>query len=289
MSLNGCQSDLSTLADYHIHTVLCKHAEKGVADYKTAAQGRNISEICFSDHGPNPDGYDPSHRMEMRQFLSYKQMVASLQDGKAPKVLFGIETDYYEGCQKFLGEWLPRQRFDFVIGSVHYIEDWGFDNPAKSRVWESVDVTVTWRKYFELVGRLADSGLFDAVGHLDLPKKFGYRPPDKALKEMVQPALDRIARAGMGIELNTSGLRKPVGEIYPSPLILSMAHERGIPICFGSDAHTPEDVGAEFDLALGLAREAGYKSYFKMNRRSMESTPLPKTGGQKSPPRRPYS
>jgi histidinol-phosphatase (PHP family) len=94
---------------------------------------------------------------------------------------------------------------------------------------------------------------------------------------MVQPVLDRIARAGMGIELNTSGLRKPVGEIYPSPLIISMAFEREIPICFGSDAHSPEDVSASFDLALKLAREVGYMYYFKISRRTKQLIPLPET------------
>lgn len=277
MSLKWRQSDPDTLPDYHIHTTLCKHAEQEVSDYKTAAQRQGITEICFSDHGPNPDGYDPRNRMEMGQFPHYKEMVAAIQNGETPKILFGIETDYYEGCERFLGQWLPRQGFDLVIGSVHYIDGWGFDNPRERHVWDSVDVTATWRKYFELVGRLADSRLFDAVGHLDLPKKFGYRPPDKALEEMAHPLLDRMARSGTGIELNTSGLRKPVGEIYPSPLLLSMARERGIPICFGSDAHRPEDVGAGFDLALGLARDAGYESYFRMSQRSMKPKPLPKT------------
>jgi histidinol-phosphatase (PHP family) len=275
MSPDTNQSDLYTLPDYHIHTILCKHAEGVAADYKAVARRRNISEICFSDHGPNPDGYDPRHRMEMWQFSSYEEMVTALQDGDPPKVLFGVETDFYEGCESFLRQWLPRQGFDFVIGSVHYVEDWGFDNPSEQEVWNSVDVTAVWRKYFQLVGRLADSRLYDAVGHLDLPKKFGYRPRDKDQKEMVQPALDRVAKAGMGIELNTSGLRKPVGEIYPSPLIVSLACEREIPICFGSDAHRPEDVGYGFDLALRLAYEAGYKGYFRVSQRSKILTPLP--------------
>ena len=110
---------------------------------------------------------------------------------------------------------------------------------------------------------------------MDLPKKFGHRPPDKDLKEMVQPVLDRMAEAGMGMELNTSGLRKPVGEIYPSPLIVSLARERDIPICFGSDAHSPADVGTDFALALKLAREAGYADYFRIRKRKKEIVPLP--------------
>jgi len=263
------------LPDYHMHTFLCKHASGGAAEYKRAAQVQGIPEICFADHCPNPDGYDPDIRMDMDRFPEYREMVTAQQGKGSPRVLFGIEADYYNGCETFLSEWLPAQGFDFILGSVHFIENWGFDNPGQQHMWDSVDVTATWRKYFELIVRLADSGLFDALSHIDLPKKFGYRPSDKALKEMVQPALDRIARADMGMELNTSGLRRPVGEIYGAGPILSLAREREIPICFGSDAHNPEEVGAGFASALNLAREAGYTHYFRMRSRKKELILLP--------------
>jgi histidinol-phosphatase (PHP family) len=263
------------LPDYHIHTTLCKHAEGEPASYRKEAFARQMPEICLTDHCPNPDGYDPENRMGLTEFALYRDMVAELQDGRAPTILFGLEADYYEGCEIFLRKWLPVQGFDLVLGSIHYIEDWGFDNPAERHVWDSVDITTTWKMYFARVQELAGSGLFDVVGHLDLPKKFGHRPPERALKEMVQPALDTIAKAGMGLELNTSGLRRPVREIYPSPLILSMARERDIPICFGSDAHTFMHVGEGFSLALKLAREVGYTHYFRMRKRKKEFIPLP--------------
>ena len=263
------------LPDYHIHTTLCKHATGDVAEYRAEAKRRGIPEICFSDHAPNPDGYYLAHSMGLEQFPSYREMVEDLQDGDTPKVLLGMEIEYYEGCERFLREWLPAQKFDFVLGSVHFIGDWGFDHPDQKRVWESADITDTWRAYFNVLLKFVESGLFDAVAHFDLPKKFGHRPKDKDLKEMARPVLDRIARAGMGIELNTSGLRKPVGEIYPSPLIVSMAREREIPICFGSDAHCPDDVGDRFALALDLAREAGYTEYFRIRQRRKELVRLP--------------
>jgi histidinol-phosphatase (PHP family) len=265
------------LADYHMHTVFCKHAEGDVADYVEAARQKGLPEICFTDHVPAPDGYDPINRMVLDEFPAYKAKVASVRGSKDPIVLYGIEADYYEGaeCLSFLGKWLTEQGFDLVIGSVHYIQDWGFDNPTERATWDSVDVAQTWRGYFKLVAKLADTRLFDVVAHLDLPKKFGYRPPDKTVKEMVQPALDRIAAAGMGIELNTSGLRRPVKEIYPSPFILALARERGIPICFGSDSHTPRDVGAGFEQALKLAKEAGYKECLRFRSRQRKLVPLP--------------
>jgi len=264
-----------TLPDYHIHTALCRHATGEAIDYRSAAAGKGLPEICFTDHAPNPDGYDPAHRMRLDQFPLYRDAVADNQKNGEPRVLFGIEADYYEGCESFLKPWLEREGFDFVLGSVHFIDGWGFDNPEERHIWDSVDISSTWKKYFESVVKLVETRLFDAVGHLDLPKKFGHRPPDRDLKEMVLPVLDRMAEAGMGMELNTSGLRRPVGEIYPSPLMVSLARQRGIPICFGSDAHSPSDVGADFDVALNLAREAGYTEYFRIRQRKMEWVPLP--------------
>jgi len=263
------------LPDYHIHTALCAHAEGEVGDYWSAAKRNGLPEICFTDHAPNPDGYDPAHRMRMDEFPLYRNAIADIQGGEDPRVLFGVEADYYEGCERFLTQWLSGQGFDFVLGSVHFIDGWGFDNPEERHIWDSVDITATWRKYFETIARLVETHLFDAVGHMDLPKKFGHRPSDKDLKEMVQPVLDRMAEGGMGMELNTSGLRRPVREIYPSPVIVSLARERAIPICFGSDAHSPLDVGADFDMALKLARDAGYTEFFRIRQRKKERVPLP--------------
>lgn len=262
--------------DYHLHTALCKHARGAPSEYREAARTGGIREICFTDHAPSPDGYDAAHRMEMGQFDGYRRMVTSLRDGEAPAVLFGIEADYYAGCEAFLGKWIPAQRFDFVLGSVHSIDGWGFDNPAERHRWESADVKGVWARYFRLIESLVDLGLFHAVGHLDLPKKFGHRPSDADLREMVQPVLDRIAAAGMGIEVNTSGLRKPVGEIYPSPLILSLACERGVPICFGSDAHRPDEVGSDFRTAVNLVKAAGFVNHFRMRGGKMILFPLPR-------------
>ncbi len=268
-------STKNQLPDYHMHTVLCNHAVGETSDYRKAAGDLGIPEICFVDHAPNPDGYDPLHRMKLSDFGRYRELIETQMDQGSPRVLLGVEADYYEKCEPFLEKWLASHDLDFVLGSVHYIDNWGFDNPDAMQVWNSVDIVDTWRAYFRLLERLVETELFDAVGHLDLPKKFGHRPNEEALKKMVCPLLDKMAKTKMGMELNTSGLRKPVGEIYPSPLIVSLAFERNIPICFGSDAHSPEDVGKDFGKALALARRAGYREYFRIKKRKKTLLPLP--------------
>lgn len=235
-----------------------------------------MRSICFTDHVPASDGYDPDNRMEISDFEKYRSIVDEIRGtGGDTEVLWGIEADYYPGCREFLDEWLPAQGFDMVLGSVHYIGAWPFDHPDHKERWFTCDVMSAWREYFEMVCELADTGLYDALAHPDLPKKFGARPPESDIVDMVASAFDRIASSGMAIEVNTSGLRKDAGEIYPSSQILVLAFEREIPICFGSDAHSPSDVGRGFGAGVALAREVGYTEYACYRQREREMAPIP--------------
>jgi len=263
------------VADYHIHTTLCKHARGAVPAYHAAARTAGLPELGFADHAPAPDGYDAACRMTIAEFPRYQAMVSELPRDPAQPVRFGIEADYYEGGVPFLERWLPAQEFDFVLGSIHYIGDWPFDNPDAMDRWESADIQGVWTAYFELVAKLVRTGLFDVVGHLDLPKKFGHRLDDRRLVELAKPVMDAVAAAGMAVELNSGGLRKPVAEIYPSAPLLALAREREIPVCFGSDAHRPEEVGAGFDKAVALARDAGYTRCARFEQRSRRLVELP--------------
>jgi histidinol-phosphatase (PHP family) len=260
--------------DYHMHTPLCGHASGTPEEYVEAAVRAGIKTVCFTDHAPAPDNYDPENRMTLDKWPDYLAMVRKAADSAPITVLTGTEADYYEPVSDFLARWLPEQPLDYVLGSVHYLQDWGVDDPACQVKWETSDLEDVWRKYYSLIGKLADTGLFDAIGHLDLPKKFGHRPPAESIPGIVGPALDRIKAAGMAIELNTSGLRRPCREIYPSLTILKMAREKNIPITFGSDAHTPTDVGSCFDQAVALARSAGYTSRVEYRKRRASSVPL---------------
>lgn len=274
---SGQASPASSLpADYHLHTPLCQHAEGSPEEFFASAARKAIPEICFTDHLPSHHGYDPDIRMTMAQFPSYRRMIRRLQKKPPPpNVIFGIESDYYDRCEPFLQDWLPRQEFDLVIGSVHYLGTWAFDNPAYLDQWKTVDIASVWQRYFDTLRRMVTTGLFDVVGHLDIPKKFGHRLKDRDLRRMVNPVLDSIAGQGMVLELNTSGLRRAIAEQYPTLEVLQLARQRAIPLCFGSDAHQPDHVGYAFDRALDLARQAGYSDYARFKARKHTLVPLP--------------
>ncbi|OGV61293.1 MAG: hypothetical protein A2498_00780 [Lentisphaerae bacterium RIFOXYC12_FULL_60_16] len=262
--------------DCHIHTYLCHHAIGHPRDYRETARRNGIPEICLADHMPAPDGYDPDNRMSPDDYPTYRAMFNELMaTSHSVPVRFGIEADYYPGCESHLREWLPRQNFDLIIGSVHYLGAWGFDNPLYAGQWDQVNLVDTWRHYFKLIAGMADTRLYDIVGHLDVTKKFGHQPAPDQTVALAEPALDRIAAAGMAIEINTSGLRKPVGEMYPALPILHRAYQREIPIVFGSDSHAPEEVGFAFNQAVACARQAGYRHYVRYQNRIATRHPLP--------------
>ena len=116
----------------HMHTPLSKHASGNVADYRAAAAALGMSEICFTDHAPTANGLGADVTMGFPDMPRYRELVTSLHDQQKPTVLFGIEADYYEGCDKHLSGWIPAQSFDLVLGSVHFIENWAFDDPSQA-------------------------------------------------------------------------------------------------------------------------------------------------------------
>lgn len=261
-------------ADTHIHTVLCHHAQGMPLDYAQAAFAKGLPEICITDHIPAPDGYDLENRMEASLFPTYLAAVEEAARAYPGRVKLGIEADYYPGCEAYLPRFLDSAPFDLVLGSVHYIGDWGFDNPATLERWHRANLRQVWSRYLDLIDRMAETELFDAISHFDLPKKFGYRLPEQELHELIDPALTAISASGMALELNTGGRRKPVGETYPSLFLLKLIREHDIPILFGSDAHAPSETGDSFEEAVTLARQAGYESYVRFEKRKARPFPI---------------
>lgn len=263
------------ILDYHMHTPLCKHAVGQPEEYARRAVERGIDEIGFSDHNPMPPWYDPNFRMEAGEYPRYIEMVERCRRA-VPQlpIKLGLESDFHPGTEDFVRDVIRTYDFDYIIGSVHYLGTWGFDNPDNAHRFKERDTYEVYAEYYDLVAELARSGLYDIVGHPDVVKKFGYRP-DRDYEPLERRALEAIAAAGMALDVNTSGLRRPANEIYPSPRILKAAREMGIGITFGSDAHEPRHVGEAFDRAVALVKSAGYTHLRRYARRKYDLVPLP--------------
>lgn len=273
------------LIDYHIHTKRCGHAEGEMEEYIAAAIEKGIREVGFADHFPMyflpPAQRDPGIAMSEDELDDYVSEVLELSKKYAGQpgieIKLGIEADYVPGFENRLKAMLDAYPFDYILGSVHFIDGWGFDNPAYLDEYKHRDIAEVYWRYFQLVRQAAASGLFDIMAHPDLVKKFGFRPVRESsslngfnLQEEYLKTAKTFQDAGVCVEVNTAGLRAPVREIYPSPEFLRMCRDYGIPVTLGSDAHSPGQVGEGFDKAVDLIKKAGCRkvAVFKGRKRS---------------------
>ncbi|MBP8258685.1 MAG: histidinol-phosphatase HisJ family protein [Verrucomicrobia bacterium] len=261
--------------DYHMHTPLCRHATGSPSEYARSAREGGLGEIGFSDHSPmERDGFD-DWRMRLDQLDEYVESVRRAQrDHPELRIRLGLELDYIPGHEAWLRDLAGRHPWDYLIGSVHYVDEgWAVDNPAMIGEWSRRAPSEIWAAYFDRLTQAAEFGGFDCLGHADLPKKFGHQPHGDC-SPLHRRLIETARRRGLAIEINTGGLRKECREIYPGPAFLALAFEAGVPITFGSDAHAPSDVGAGFKEALAAARAAGYRHCLRFEGRRREAAPL---------------
>ncbi len=256
--------------DYHMHTPLCGHAQGEPREYVEHALKIGLKEIGFSDHAPLVSHRDPTITMDFDELPKYYAMIEEVQK-KYPQftIKMGIEADFIPGYEQKTKEILADYPYDYVIGSIHFIGKWGFDDPAQREGWQAHDINEVYRDYYELLCQSAQSQLFDIMAHVDLVKKFGHRPTEDMTPEIKKTA-KVFKECGVAVEINSSGLRKPVAEMYPAKSALQIYCDAGVPLTFGSDSHLPTDVGRDFDKALAMARAVGYKEHLVFKRRKVE-------------------
>ncbi len=246
------------LMGYHLHTPLCGHAVGEPKDYVEKALQRGLDEIGFSDH--------VILHMDRREYsMSVDQLPKYIQEVKALQRIFpnlpiklGVEVDYSPSSAEKIRAVLRRYSFDYVLGSVHSLDDWVFDDNRYMDEYQRRDIGQVYEEYFRLVQDAALSGLFDIMAHPDLIKKFGYKPKYN-LQPLYEKTVEAFKDAEICIEVNTSGLRKPVKEIYPNRKFLKLCLEDRIPVTLGSDAHQPKEVGQDLKKTISLLKVLGCK------------------------------
>lgn len=253
------------LTDSHTHTWLSRHGIGTVDDVVEAALGRGLGMVALTEHLPLPPEVDDgTFAMEASMMGEY---LDSLEKARRRhpniEIITGFEVDWRLGAEGYILEWLRGLPAELLIGSVHMLTDaegnqWEFDHPQYSECWDLLDEEQVWQRYFDLWKQaLASKVPFDIMAHPDLPKKLGHKPTfdtEGLYAAMAQEA----ARAEVMIEVNTSGLYKPVKELYPAPALLRAFCEAGVPCSISSDAHKPEDVGRSLSRGYAALRAANY-------------------------------
>jgi histidinol-phosphatase (PHP family) len=252
------------LTDYHTHTWRCGHAVGTMRQYVESAIARGIDEIGLSDHlwlyFAKADARNAAWAMAESEYpRHYAEMLAIREEYRDRiAVRISVEADFVEGHEANLLAILQRFQFDYVLGSVHFMDGWLIDDPDQATRYREERVAEIYRRYYQRLEKAIRLGCFDLIAHFDLPKKFGFLP-EEDLSSVVDQTLDVAAAHDVAIEISSAGLRKPVGEIYPSRSILRQMRERDIPIAFSSDAHAPGEVGADYERLIELVVSEGYE------------------------------
>lgn len=249
------------LIDYHVHGIghqTSRHTIAELSEYVEKGIAADLAEIGFADH----DGYLAD--LDFTNFSRLQNLYPQI------KIRVGLEVDYLPNPPQPSADYTKAYRFDYLIGSVHFVGDWPFDHPDYRSGYKEWEPDCLYQAYFALVSQMVKSKRFDIVGHLDLIKIFGCRP-DSPVLEIAGPTLQEIRKAGMTVEINTAGWYKPVAEVYPAAALLEECFRLGIPITLSSDAHMAGDVGRDIARARELAWKVGYRQVatFEQRKRIM--------------------
>jgi len=262
------------MIDYHIHTLLCNHAQGSMESYIRSAINLGMSEICFLDHLTVRES-EKGLSMAPGEIPYYFQAIQLLkqQYKDAISIKAGIEIDFNPAHTDLFQEIVGTYAFDVVASALHF--PGGINVVSGSSAWRhgENDTDYVYGLYYEHLGNMLDFNYFDVICHIDLIKKFG-RKPSRSFDKEFNEILLKIKTKNLCVEINTSGYNHLVGEPYPSANIITKCHKLGINITLGSDAHTPANVGQHYDRALPLVLSAGYNYLTTFTKRRGTKVPI---------------
>jgi len=244
------------LVDYHVHSKLSVDGESSVDDLCRHAVELEVAEIGFSEHvefEPKDSGFG---------FFDYERYHETLDRARSQyagklTIRKGVEVDYNHECEAQIQEWLEGKDFDFVMGTVHYIDHIAFDLG-----WNNlIPARVTIEKYYTKIRQAAESGLFNVIGHLDLIRDHVSVDLKSAspVTDMIDMTFEKMIAHGAYLEINSR--RRTDQEPYPSKsLILRYLDKGGERFSFGSDAHSVQQVALGIAEAMNLLRSLGPKT-----------------------------
>lgn len=288
------------MLDYHLH--LWPHGEHAVgptleqlSQYCDKAMVAGVSEIAITEHlfrfvqadrlvggfwTGQPDRALEQSMARYWRSHAHADLDAYVECGLAAKaaglpVVMGLEVDYYRDRMDDVASLLEGYPFDVLLGSVHWLGVWRFDDlddTVSMEQWSHTSVEAAWSEYTRAIEELAQSGTCDVLAHPDLVKVTGRRP--SAPEEFWDRLAEAAASSGMAAEVSSAGWRKPVGCAYPDPGLLERFAARGVPFTTASDAHRLGQVADRVDDLASMLQAAGVEELQAYRARAPHRVPL---------------
>jgi len=279
--------------DYHMHFEYGSYDLNWVQGFFDSAKKRGISEIGISEHTHGftdfkdlyyedvicDDSYIGQFQKKWLQtnkfkcFLqTYIDFINELKDKNYP-VKLGIEVCNFQNQDK-VRNILNKYKFDYIIGSIHFLHGWAYDSSQIKDEWNKHSLQDIYEWYTQEVEKLCAANLYDVLGHPFNIRLFKFLP-DFDVKPYLIRVAEALKKADMVVDINTGTYyRYPIKEISPYPDFMKIAAEYKLPIITSSDAHKPEDCGAYVDEAVEYAKSFGYSSRIRFTERKREEIGL---------------
>lgn len=254
------------LVDYHMHSIL-SDGKNTYEEMAIAAIDKGLDEIGFTDHvclKPVEWAIRPIDLPVMiGQILEVKEKFSNRIN-----IRLGVEVDYFPEHENEIQELIAQMPLDYVIGSIHFIDDWNFDtDQSLYGKWSNDEL---YEKYFTLIQQAASSGLFDVIGHIDIIKKFQVYP-ETSQDNLFEETIRIIKANNLVVELNTGGKDRPCAEFTPSAKILEMCYNHQVPVTLSSDAHRVEHIARHYESAISLLKHIGYSELVGFHKRTRKA------------------
>jgi histidinol-phosphatase (PHP family) len=267
------------IVDYHLHLRApdesLDHSVRGVERFVEVAAERGLDEIGFTEHvyyfKQTREIWWVPYQLDrcVHDLERYVEAVVAAKRQGMP-VKLGLEVDYHPLHAERMAEILEPYPWDFLVGSVHFVEDFAVD--GEPRLIDEFGEHGAWWRYFGWLEGAART--VDVLAHPDLIKIFGGLDAPGTEEHDYENLASICEVLGVALEVSSAGLHRPVAELYPSRRLLEIAKEYGSPITLASDAHIPEHVGRDLDQAVEHARAAGYDTVTVFEQRQARQEPL---------------
>ncbi len=250
------------MVDYHMHSIL-SDGQDTYEDMIRAAIEKGLDEIGFSDHVClKPVNW--AIRFEDIPVMTEQILDLKIKYENQIQIRYGIELDYFPGKEDELKNIIDSIPVDYVIGSIHFIDDWNFDtDQSLYGKWTNDKL---YEMYFGLVQQAAKSDLFDTIGHIDIIKKFRIYPESNQ-NTLFEDTIKVIKAHNLVVELNTGGMDRPCAEFTPGLKLLELCFANHVPVTLSSDAHRKSQIARHYESATTLLSQIGYTEIIGFNNR----------------------
>lgn len=262
-------------SDFHFHLENGKYSKEWLEQFLDEGSRKNIRCFGIVEHIYNFKEYknifmdlsnhlrkgriqmewlDSCNHSNIYEYINFMEKMKKIYNN----LYLGLEMDYLPEHIKELKKISTQFNWDFIIGSIHMLDNWVFDNYNEQDEWQYRDLKSTYDKYYNMIIDEIDTGIFNIIGHIGNLKVYCHRDPIIRKDEYIKIA-KALKKNDVALEINTGLMyRYPVKEICPDFQLLNICNKEGVDITISSDAHMPKDVGNYHDYAVSYAKEAGY-------------------------------